>query len=271
MITLRRIEDLILPFAKMPMPVAPAKIRPRIIGQPPMSTWIYADTAECSRFLASGIAGLERNSIIVYTTLDAIVQLRDVTMTIDAVFVSLQDHNLDISKFFVFLKNHYPRFRRIAFAPHKPQHVDVASVDACLHDMIVRDPWDRAHFSEILKDALGCRVNRTRSSWTDLELFGSSQVADRQAIAEIVRRYRRRIVSLVSDVIHNILDMEDVVQEIYLNIIRYLPSFEAFCSPGHWVDRIASKSIHAYFTEDLGKQSSSIEMSLANAPITSLI
>ena len=237
--------DLILPFVIGPIPFAMSDIRSPIAGEPPMSTLIYSDAAGCAKLIAKGVADLGRNSIIVHTLLDAILRLQDVAMTIDAVFVSLEDSDFDISAFFDFLKEEHPHVRRIAFARHSVNDVRSERTRACQHDMILWDPWDRTDFSEILKDALDCRVHLTRSSWSDLELFESSQGADSLAIAEIVKRYRHRIVHLVMDRTNNTPDIEDIVQNTYLAILRFLPSFGGVCAPGRWIDGITSMCIRS--------------------------
>lgn len=259
--------DHILPFATGPTLAATADIRPSTVGQLPASTLIYADAAGCSGFLAAGIAGLGKNAIIVHTPLDAINLLENVSMAIDAAFVSLQDASFAICDFFGLLKDEFPRIRRIAFAQHESKREVSASVHACEHEMILWDPWDRGGFSEILKDALDCRIHRTRSSWSDLELFESFHGADTLAIAEIVRRYRHRVVHLVLDVTHDGVDREDIVQSIYLDIVRCLPSFERTCSAGHWIDRIACRTIRAYFLGELSRTLPLIEKVLSELPV----
>lgn len=252
------IGELILPFSKDPTRRAIVDIQPPIFGRPAVSCLILADNAGCSNFLTAGITALRINSISVHTPLDAIVCLQDVTTTTVAVFVSLQDASFDISTFFDFLKDEYPQVRRIAFAQHKSQYIGAKSVNTCQHDMVLWDPWDRGNFTEILQDILDCSISRRRSSWSDLELFESSKGTDKQAIAEIVRRYRHRIVHLVLDVTHNTTEIEDIVQEIYLNIVRSLPSFSGVCSPADWIDRISRMTIRSSFQDKLSKTSQKI-------------
>jgi hypothetical protein len=191
----------------------------------------------------------------VHTPLDALARLQDVATTVDAALVSLQDANFDISAFFVFLKGEYPCIRRIAFAQHEPRKERLVSAHSCEHDMILWDPWDRADFVEILKDALACRLRPTRSTWTDLRLFESFRGADGLAIAEIVRRYRHRIVRLALDATHNTTDTEDIVQDVYLAIVQHLPFFGRVCSPGHWIDRVTCKTIRSFFHRETRKAS----------------
>ncbi len=180
-----------------------------------------------------------------HTPLDAIRGLQDNAIAVDAVFASLQDDKLNISALFQFIKDEHPLVRRIAFAQHDPRKDGTQPVHLCQHDMILWDPWDRADFIELLKDAIGCRISRTRSSWSDLRLFESQGGVDTLAIAEIVKRYQYHIVRLVMDATREVTDTEDVVQDVYMSIVRDLPAFDRVCAPGAWIDRVAFRSIRS--------------------------
>jgi hypothetical protein len=218
---------------------------------------VYADAADCSKSVAAGLALLGRSSTIVHTPLDVVRGLQNKTIAVDAVFVSLQDDGANISALFEFIKDEHPLVRTIAFAQHNPHKDGTQPVHLCQHDMILWDPWDRADFIEILKDAIDCRVSRTRSSWSDLRLFGSRGGLDTLSIAEIVRRYRYRIVRLVLDATHKAMDTEDVVQDAYLSIVRNLPSFDRLCTPGEWIDRVTCRSISSFLKSKVSNTSQS--------------
>ena len=248
------VENRILPFAARFVPAASENVRAPTREQAPVSSLVYADAAGCSKSLTAGLVGLGKNSTLVRTPFGARALLENVDLTVDAAFLSLQDPEVDISSFFGFLKNEHPSVRRIAFAEHvatsEGASARAAAVHACPHDMILWDPWDRSDFDEILKDALDCRVHRTRSSWSDLELFESENGTDAAAIAEIAKRYRHRIVRLVMDVVHDTLDVEDIVQEIYLDIVRHLPGFRSRCSAGYWIDQLSRRAIRAFLSNE---------------------
>ena len=236
----------ILPFVVQPLPPGISDVRAQVVGRPHLTTVIYADAAGCSKPLAAGLSLLGRRSVVARTPLDAIRWLQDKAIAVDAVFASLQDDATNISALFEFTKDEHPFVRRIAFAQHNPRKQGALLVHLCQHEMIIWDPWDRADFLEILKDAIDCRISRTRSSWSDVRLFESQQGTDTLAVAEIVRRYRHRIVRLVMDATHETMDTEDVVQDTYLSIVRDLPSFNRVCAPGAWIDRITCRSILSF-------------------------
>ncbi len=262
----RETGENILPFLVRPLPLAMSDVRPQVVDLPQITTLIYADEAGCSIRLAVGLALLGRSSKVIRTPLDAIVALQDGRIAVDAVFAPLQDDESNTSALFDFVKDEYPRVRRIAFARHDPRQASFTSAPLCQHDMILWDPWDRTDFVEILKDALNCRSSYPRSSWTDLRLFESLQGADMLAVAEIVKRYRYRIVRLVLDATHETMDREDVVQNVYLAIVRALPFFGRVCSPGEWIDRITRKSIRAFLQRKIRETSAMRRASLNEWP-----
>ena len=251
----RGLDDLMLPFVTAPVPVAMSDVRPQAVGLPRVTTLIYADAAGCSTRLAAGLALLGRSSKVIRTPLEVVARLQDDRIAIDAVFSSLQDGRSNTAALFDFLTDEYPRVRRVAFSRHDLWRTS-SSMDAfCQYDMVLWDPWDRADFVEILKDAIDCRISRTRSSWTDLRLFESLDGVDKLAIAEILKRYRYRIVRLVLDATRHRMDSQDVVQDAYLSIVRALPSFGRICSPGEWIDRITCRSIRSFFHRQMGETS----------------
>lgn len=242
----RAIGDLILPFESGTVPASLADIRPQETEQPSAMTLIYSDTAEFAKIIKTGLSRFGRTSTVVNTPLHTIFQLQDETTTIDAMIVSLHDSRLDITVFFEFLKEEYPNVERIGSAYHRPLRQDLVSAHTCQHDMVLWDPWFRTDFIEILKDALDCRLSRTHSSWTELQLFESSQGKDSHAIAEIFKRYRYRIVRLLMDQKRGLMDTQDIVQEVYLTILQDLPLFDQAYSPGHWIDHIVGKRIRSF-------------------------
>jgi DNA-directed RNA polymerase specialized sigma24 family protein len=67
------------------------------------------------------------------------------------------------------------------------------------------------------------------------------------------KRYRYRIVRLVIDATRETTDTEDVVQDVYMSIVRDLPSFDRVCAPGSWIDRVACRSIRSFLHGKMSK------------------
>jgi hypothetical protein len=189
---------------------------------------------------------LNKNSFTVRHPLEAIHLLEDPAMTIDAAFMSLQDASSDVVRFFAFLQDEYWAVRRIAFAQHDAEYENPPTLQSCTHQMILWDPWDRASFGEVLEGALNCQRLQTESSWSDIRLFKSEHGTNRSAIAALIRRYRHRIRHLVADATRNTADAEDIAQDTYLDIVRFLPSFDGACSPAEWVDRVTRSCIRSF-------------------------
>jgi hypothetical protein len=178
--------------------------------------------------------------------LELIVQLESGDVDVDAVFVSLQDADVEIVQLFAFLKDQYPLVRRIAFAQHEATYANSTALQSCDHEMILWDSWNRDDFGAVLEDVLNRHMLPAESSWSDGRLFESQYGTDRSAISAIVQRYRHRIGLLVADAARDTADAEDVVQDTYLEIVRLLPAFDGACSPGEWVDRVTRSCIRSF-------------------------
>ena len=77
-------------------------------------------------------------------------------------------------------------------------------------------------------------------------LVARAQRGDERAFAELVRRYRKRILALCLHLTGNEYDAEDVTQEVFLSAYRSLPSFEGRSHFFTWVYRMAvNKSLNA--------------------------
>jgi DNA-directed RNA polymerase specialized sigma24 family protein len=50
----------------------------------------------------------------------------------------------------------------------------------------------------------------------------------------------------VIDATRETTDAEDVVQDVYMSIVRDLPAFDRVCTPGAWIDRVAYRSIRSF-------------------------
>jgi RNA polymerase sigma-70 factor (ECF subfamily) len=73
----------------------------------------------------------------------------------------------------------------------------------------------------------------------DRELLGRAQRGDKEAFAEIVRRYHRSIYNLAYRMTGNREDSKDIVQEALLRAYRALPTFDLEKPFLPWVYRIA--------------------------------
>jgi hypothetical protein len=243
------------PFSPESLPLITTDVRLHTKEQPCLKTLIFTGASGCSSLLTNGLSQLGRISTMVCSPLDTIRELQDGTVTIDAVFASPRNDSANISALFEFLKEEHPTVRRIAYGQHDSSSTTDMSLHSCQHDMFLWDPWDRAHFIEILKDALNCRLSRAHSSWSDLRLFESRRGADNLAISEIVKRYQYRIVRLVLDDVHSPMDAERLLKGVHSSIVRELPLFAHNCAPSEWLDRITDRTTRAYINGEIRETS----------------
>jgi hypothetical protein len=245
-IQLHRQRDRFLPLIEGPQPARDIQgLLPSRVA-PVTATLVYADTAKCSDILVAELTRLGKRTFTVRHPLEAIRLLEDPGVTIEAAFMSLQDASSDVVRLFAFLQEEYWGVRRIAFAQHDARYANPPALQSCAHQMILWDPWDRTSFGDLLEDALNSQQVRSESSWSDIRLFKSQHGTNRTAIAALIQRYRHRIGHLVADATRNTADAEDIVQDTCLDIVRLLPSFDAVCSPGEWVDRVTRSCIRSF-------------------------
>jgi len=73
----------------------------------------------------------------------------------------------------------------------------------------------------------------------DLELVQRVQRGDRRAFDLLVIKYQRKIMRLLSRMIHDPADVEDVAQEAFIKAYRALPQFRGDSAFYTWLYRIA--------------------------------
>lgn len=86
----------------------------------------------------------------------------------------------------------------------------------------------------------------TGDSRTDSALVRESVAGDREAFAELYRRYVRRIYNLVLRMLPAPGDAEDLTQEIFLQVYRNLASFEGRSGFYTWIYRVACNTCLQY-------------------------
>lgn len=74
----------------------------------------------------------------------------------------------------------------------------------------------------------------------DRDLVIAAQEGDREALAELVRRYEGKVYSLALRMLGRPADAEDVLQETFLKVVRSLGGFRGESAFGTWIYRIAT-------------------------------
>src|SRR3954470_5741250 len=75
---------------------------------------------------------------------------------------------------------------------------------------------------------------------TDKPLVRAAQRGDRAAFRALVERYQRRVYQLAVSMLKDPDDAMDIVQETFVRVHRYLPSFKGDSSFFTWTYRIAT-------------------------------
>ena len=86
--------------------------------------------------------------------------------------------------------------------------------------------------------------NRTRenSGDADFELIRAINDGRPELFGELVRRYERRLYNFGLKMCGNVQDAEDMVQDTFLNVFRYLRGFRYETSFRNWLYRIAASA-----------------------------
>ncbi len=81
----------------------------------------------------------------------------------------------------------------------------------------------------------------------DLQLVRRVQHGDKRAFALLVEKYQRRIYRLLSRMIRDQADIEDVAQEAFIKAYRALPNFRGDSAFYTWLYRIAINTAKNHF------------------------
>ncbi len=86
---------------------------------------------------------------------------------------------------------------------------------------------------------------------TDLELVRRVQNGDRRAFDLLVLKYQRRIMRLLSRMVRNPSEIEDVAQEAFIKAYRALPQFRGESAFYTWLYRIAINTARNWHTAQM--------------------
>lgn len=73
----------------------------------------------------------------------------------------------------------------------------------------------------------------------DERLVEASLTGDDEAFTELVRRYKRRVFSIVAKFVGNNYELDDVCQEIFIKVYQNLRKYRHDAPFQHWVSKIA--------------------------------
>lgn len=79
---------------------------------------------------------------------------------------------------------------------------------------------------------------------TDERLVEATLSGDDEAFTELVRRYKRKVFTIVARHVRNNYELDDICQEIFIKVYRHLGRYRGDAPFEHWVSKIA---IHACY------------------------
>ena len=82
---------------------------------------------------------------------------------------------------------------------------------------------------------------------SDAEIASRAQGGDRLALEALVQRHQPAVARLLWRFVRTRVDLEDLVQETFLRMVRGIPEWKAAQPFSHWVLRIASNVGRDYF------------------------
>jgi RNA polymerase sigma-70 factor, ECF subfamily len=91
-------------------------------------------------------------------------------------------------------------------------------------------------------------ASRAHARKDDFDLARRCVSGDRIAQREFFQRERRRVHAILYRVLGSNADMDDLVQEVFIEIFRSMPGFRGEATLGTWLDRIAVRVAYAYLT-----------------------
>jgi RNA polymerase sigma-70 factor, ECF subfamily len=92
------------------------------------------------------------------------------------------------------------------------------------------------------------RAFGTAARRDDFDLAQRCVSGDRAAQRELFQRERRRVHVILYRVLGSNMDMEDLLQETFIEIFRSIPGFRGEAALGTWLDRIAVRVAYAHLT-----------------------
>jgi RNA polymerase sigma-70 factor (ECF subfamily) len=89
---------------------------------------------------------------------------------------------------------------------------------------------------------------RAHARRDDFDLARRCISGDRSAQCELFHRERRRVHSILYRVLGSNADMDDLLQEVFIEVFRSMPGFRGEATLGTWLDRIGVRVAYAHLT-----------------------
>jgi RNA polymerase sigma-70 factor (ECF subfamily) len=90
--------------------------------------------------------------------------------------------------------------------------------------------------------------SRAHARRDDFDLARRCVSGDRNAQREFFQRERRRVHAILYRVLGSNAEMEDLLQEVFIEVFRSMPGFRGEATLGTWLDRIGVRVAYAHLT-----------------------
>ncbi len=115
--------------------------------------------------------------------------------------------------------------------------------------------------SEAVKGPVAARFSRR----DDVDLARRCVSGDQTAHRELFQRERRRVHVILFRVLGSNADMDDLLQEVFIEVFRSIPGFRGEAALGTWLDRIAVRVAYAHITR---RRVETVRLSIVAEPVS---
>ena len=115
--------------------------------------------------------------------------------------------------------------------------------------------------SEVVKGPVAARFSRR----DDVDLARRCVSGDQTAHRELFQRERRRVHVILFRVLGSNADMDDLLQEVFIEVFRSIPGFRGEAALGTWLDRIAVRVAYAHITR---RRVETVRLSIVAEPVS---
>jgi RNA polymerase sigma-70 factor (ECF subfamily) len=99
----------------------------------------------------------------------------------------------------------------------------------------------------------------------DVDLARRCVSGDQTAHRELFQRERRRVHVILFRVLGSNADMDDLLQEVFIEVFRSIPGFRGEAALGTWLDRIAVRVAYAHITR---RRVETVRLSIVAEPVS---
>ncbi|HEX3770788.1 MAG TPA: sigma-70 family RNA polymerase sigma factor [Polyangiaceae bacterium] len=105
---------------------------------------------------------------------------------------------------------------------------------------------------------------QARSRRDDVDLARRCVLGDQAAHRELFQRERRRVHVILYRMLGTNADMDDLLQEVFIEVFRSIPGFRGEAALGTWLDRIAVRVAYAHIAR---RRVETVRLSVVPEPV----